>query len=178
MKNEEIELKLTALYMEWEYVKEHGTSSTIWTDGQELNYIRKQITMYKDGIVPEENLPGIYFHELPPVMKRDYVKDAENIYTAAQKALKMYLEDANYKYLRDVHGCIVHSSVVKNGREWELICRPLEDVLFEIEKFRSAVNNKNYVFMKRYLDVAKVLEKLKNCRAELEQEIEDIVPFD
>lgn len=177
MENNEYELKLTALYMEWNDVKERGTSSNIWTDGRHLNYIRGKIAAYKEEIEPEENLPGIYFHELPPVMKGEYVKDAEKIKADAKQALEMYLGNEDYKYIKEVFRCVVHSGVIKNERERVLICRPPEDILFHIEKFQKAVERKNYVLMKQYLDTEKVLLALRECRVNLEIEVEVIAPF-
>lgn len=167
---EDLALKLTALYMEWQYISENGTASTVWTDGQELNYIRRKIEMVRIEMESAGYFPGIYYHELPVLMKIDYMKDADQIRTDAKEALKAYLEDENYRY-------ILESAEVLGEREREMMRSPPEPLLLNVRKLQTAINADYVLGMKKYLDIEKMLFALKRCRVELQAELEDVVPF-
>lgn len=97
--------ELERCFERWEDYYTNGGTDPTWTDGYNLNHIRKQILSRKKEIEQEYavgSYPDIYYHETPPEVSNDYMAKAEEIRARAKESLALYLQDENYLYLWEV----------------------------------------------------------------------------
>lgn len=162
---EEILQEIQIHCMEWQYVKEHGSASIIWSDGRELNFIRQKIIRLKERLEDEADR-NIY--ETPPKMGELFMVNPQAIEKEAKEALKDYESDQNYRYL------LVNKNRLPEAYRMQT---EVDAVLDQMEKFRKAVYYHHYIAMKKYLNVNKYRKMFTACRKELESllaELEDL----
>lgn len=101
---ENLEVKLAESFERWEYLKEHGGSDPFYADGGNMNLVRNHILNYKKQMVEKygrdyEKYPEIFYREVPPEVKQDYMARAGEIKDGAAQALEYYISDPNFLYL-------------------------------------------------------------------------------
>ena len=97
-KEADLVAELERSYERWEYLREHGGSDPFYADGTNMNLVRNHIMYYKGKMVEEygadhDKYPLIFYKELPPVVKEDYIARAGEIRNQAVAALDCYLAD-------------------------------------------------------------------------------------
>lgn len=163
-------LALMAEYMKYEEVKEKGSSSPIWTDGQELNHIRDSIIYLKKKMESLNFFPEIYYKETPVQVPQRYMLKAEEIRKKAKETLQMCKESEDYQFIFS-HGGLLE----EQQRAW--IC--LDGIINDILRMERMIRIDNLVEMKKYSDPAKYLKGFRVCRNGLEElleEMEDLEP--
>lgn len=96
--------ELAKSFERWEYLKEHGGSDPFYADGGSMNLVRNHIMYYKNAMVEQygtdyEKYPEIFYRELPPEVKDNYMARAGEIKDGAAQALEYYISDPNFRYL-------------------------------------------------------------------------------
>lgn len=159
--------------LEWCRVFLKGGKSPTWTDGKELNYIRKKI-IRQIAELEEKGFDVKSLVPLPPEMNESYMKDCEEIKAEAEKMLHCLQSDENYKYILE------HQNFLGNIQR-AFMKYPIKDVTAPVVKLEVAFKTSDYAAMRRYTPdeecVTDYLLKFKLCRNEMEEEIEDMLPF-
>lgn len=168
MEKQELAIKLMAKFLEWENVKAEGSSSPVWTDGQELNYIRDSIIYLKREMESLDYFPEAYYKETPPKMPQRYMVNAEEIRKRAKETLKACKENEDYQFI------FCHGSVLDEQQKgW--IC--LEGVLNSVLRLERMIRTDNLVEMKKYLEPDKYLKGFIVCRQGLEELLAELEDF-
>lgn len=99
-----LEAKLTEAFEHWEHLQEHGGSDPAYTDGSNMELVRKSIIYIKNQMIEEygrdyEKYPEIFYRELPPKVNDNYMARAGEIKDGAAQALEYYISDPNFHYL-------------------------------------------------------------------------------
>lgn len=139
-------------------------------DGLELNFARKKIENAQNKMITAGYCLPSDFTELPPEMDINYMRNREKIETEAKQTLSELMENEDYKYITENQqflGPIQQSFKTVTPRE----------ALEPIRLLSEAIENRNFPAMRRYTDKERVLKLLKECRAEMEEEVEDMNPF-
>lgn len=158
-------LALMAEYMKYEEVREKGSYSPIWTDGQELNHIRDSIIYLKKKMESLEFYPEIYYKETPAQVPQRYMVNAEGIRKAAKETLQACKESEDYQFIF-CNGAFLS----EQQRGW--IC--LDGIINDILRMERMIRIDNLVEMKKYSDSAKYLKGFKVCRSGLEELLEEM----
>lgn len=170
MEKEKLALQLMAKFMEWENVKAEGSSSPVWTDGQELNYIRDSIIRIKEEMESLNYLPEAYYRETPPKMPCRYMVNGDEIRKKAKETLQVCRENEDYQFIF-CHGGLLN----EQQKSW--IC--VDGILDSILKLSVFIRTDNLVEMKKYLKPEKYLKEFEVCRKQLEElltELEELKP--
>lgn len=165
---ERLETALQCSFMRWDEVAEHGSSSPRWTDGRDLNYIRKQIAAEKKALENLSYFPEIYFRETPPPKPYRYMVNEEAIRMNAGKALEQYEKDSNYQY--------IWRNVSRLDEEQREMVRA-NAALMCVQKLKEFIQSDNLVKMKNYEDTGRHTAFFKSCRKDMElliQELEEL----
>lgn len=161
---------LVAAFMEWCVLFLKGSNSPVWTDGRALNYVRDKIARKQNEMIAEGYWIPSDFAELPPEMDISYMRDRERIETEAKQALRTCVENEDYQYIKENSEFFIPIQLASMRVE-------PQDVLEPVRLLQKAIEEKNFPAMRRYSDVEKICNLMKACRAEMEEEIEDMVPF-
>lgn len=159
---EEILQEIKIHCLEWQYVKEHGTASVIWSDGTELNFIREKIIQLKKKL---ENVAGLEVEETPPRMSELFMVNPEKIEEEAKEALKIYESDENYRYIISQRNRLPEQYREQTG---------VDGILEQTGKLQQAVYYHRYISMKKYLDKRKFRQMFAECRNRMESLIEEL----
>lgn len=162
--------ELIFAFSEWCRIFIKSSSSPIWTDGQVLNFTREKIIKAQNKMIAAGYWVPSDFAELPPKMDVNYMRNCEKIETEAKQTLSELMESEDYKYITENQqflGAIQLSFKTVTPKE----------ALEPIRLLSEAIENKNFPAMRRYIDKERVLNLLKVCRAEMEEEVEDMNPF-
>lgn len=159
---EELLFEMKVHLLEWEYVKEHGSSSIIWSDGRELNFIREKLLQLEAELKKKSwtEIPKI-----PPKMSELFMVNPEAIEKEAKEALKAYEEDANYRYLLMNKNRLPEEYREQSGAD---------GILEQINKLRTALYYHRYTNMKRYLNQRHYKNMLEECRRNVEELLLDL----
>ncbi len=138
--------ELERSYERWEYLREHGGSDPFYADGTNMNLVRNHIMYYKGKMVEEygadhDKYPLIFYKELPPVVKEDYIARAGEIRDGAVAALDCYLADPNFQYLLMNQGML-------DKKEAEKIS--LYNVLGYVSGLARAIKDGDLIAMRRH----------------------------
>lgn len=167
---EDLAFKLMGKFLEWENAKIEGSSSPVWTDGQELNHIRDSIIYLKREMESLDYLPEIYYRETPPVMPQRYMAHPEEIRQKAKETLNICKENEDYQFIFS-HG----TPLDEQQKSW--IC--LDGILNSVLRMERMIRVDNLVEMKKYDKADKYLKSFEVCRKGLEElleELEDLNP--
>lgn len=159
---EEILQEIKIHCLEWQYVKEHGTASVIWSDGTELNFIREKIIQLKKKL---ENVAGLEVEETPPRMSELFMVNPGKIEEEAKEALKIYESDENYRYIISQRNRLPEQYREQTG---------VDGILEQTGKLQQAVYYHRYISMKKYLDKRKFRQMFAECRNRMESLIEEL----
>lgn len=168
MSREDLAFKLMAKFLEWENVKLEGSSSPVWTDGQELNHIRDSIIYLKKEMESLNYFPEIYYQETPPKMPQRYMVHAEEIRKKAKETLRVCRENEDYQFIF-AHGTLLE----EQQKNW--IC--LDGILNSVLRMERMIRIDNLVEMKKYDKPEKYLKSFKVCRKGMEEMLEELENF-
>lgn len=164
-------IKLTSAYMDWCNVCIRGSVGTQWTDGKEMNHIRAKIIqmqaeMQRTGIT----VPGGCFKDPPPFVEESFMHETEKLCRDAEAALKIYTQDEAYEYL------MVNQTFLGKRELNSMQIKPA-DALKPAVELKKALEKKSYPAMRRYSETEKYLKVMRACRAEMEEVMDDMIPF-
>lgn len=159
---EEILQEIHIHCLEWQYIKEHGSASIIWSDGRELNFIRQQIIRLKEKL---ENEADKNTYETPPKMGELFMVDPQVIEKEAREALKVYESDQNYRYLMANKNRLPETYRMQTE---------VDAILDQMGKFQKAVYHHHYIAMKKYLNVNRYRQTFAACKKEVENLIREL----
>lgn len=159
---EEILQEIRIHCLEWQYVKEHGSASVIWSDGRELNFIRDKIIRLKEKL---EDVADLEVEETPPRMSELFMVNPGKIEEEAKEALKIYESDKNFRYIISQRSRLPEQYREQTG---------VDGILEQIGKFQRAVFYHRYISMKKYLDKRKFKQIFAECRNQMESMIEEL----
>lgn len=163
--------KLICAYAEWCRAFLKGTQTgPRWTDGQALNYLRKRIAYEQNEMAARGFFIPTEFAELPPEMDWTYMRERERIECEARKAFGACLEAEDYLY-------IIHNMEFLGHIQLAVMKIEPKEALEPVEKLKEAIEKKDFPAMRRYSDVEAALGRMKLCRAEMEDLVEDMQPF-
>lgn len=159
------ENKLKAMYMKWQEVQKNGTDSPSWTDGEDMNYIRKQIVQHKKVMKKQGVFTKSYYEETPPMMPQRFMVHAEDIREKAKRTLEIYLESEDYQFIFSSGGILEEQQ-----RDW--IC--LDGIISNVLKLQKDIEKDNLVHMKKHIDPEPYLKLFKKCRKQMKELIEEM----
>ena len=96
--------ELEKSFERWKYLRDHGGNDPFYADGGSMNLVRNHIMYHKQKMVEQygsdyEKYPEIFYRELPPEVRDDYMARAGEIKDGAAQALEYYISDPNFHYL-------------------------------------------------------------------------------
>jgi hypothetical protein len=154
-------LELTKAFEYWADLYENGGSDPNWADGVNINLIRNHILNFKSMIretMQPENYPGIYHKPEPPIVNNNYMAHADEIRRDAEHTLKLYLNDANYRFLRDRADFLSAAD-----REETYI----DAMLGYCAGLERAIKDGDLVTMRRHRNAASRLSAFAECAAQV-----------
>ena len=168
--NEDFAAGLAESFERWEYLKEHGGSDPSYADGTNMNLVRNHMMYYKQKIVEQygtdyERYPEIFYRELPPKVKEDYMARAGEIKDGAMQALQYYISDPNFFYL-------LANKDMLTQKEAKQIC--LHNVLGYASGLAKAIKNGDLITMRRHAGRPEgYLESFAQCATQMMKLIDE-----
>lgn len=167
--NEQLDSKIeefTALFMYWNYVKEHGSSSPIWTDGQDLNFTRGEMERLEKEIksLAEKYKKEVRLEELPPRVSDGYMLKAGRI---KERALEVFEEC----YGEDYMFILKHGGKLNEEQKEETGVAAL---FARMEDFAAALERDHAVKLKQYGNNKSLLKDISSCKSKLEELLEEL----
>lgn len=177
-------LRWISLHQEWQQISQCGADSPTRTDGQMLNGIRNRMKfllseleekgLCLEWLLSEAEKSGYvleaYMKELAPLADERYMKHAEEIKEGAELAWEAYRSSEDYTYIRENIGNL------SIGSDAAILARIRRETAF-VTDLECAIE-KNYLpGMRRYLDTAEYLGRLRRMRGLLEMRIDYLKPF-
>ncbi|NBI99575.1 hypothetical protein D3Z62_05315 [Lachnospiraceae bacterium] len=107
------------------------------------------------GEMPEE-----YGWPLPPEVPEDYMARTKEIWYRGLENYKKYIEDENYQYLKKVSDTL--------PEKWKQ-ASSLENVLGYAESVRKALEQRDYVTLRRHEYPERYLESFAECRERIKE---------
>lgn len=164
-KKEDYISELKKSYERWKVLYHKGGSDPSWEDGVNLNLVRNHIIYYKGKIeetmYPDE-YPGIYFSPLPPVVDNKYMARKEEILTNALKSYNLYECNEDLQYIR-----AVKDSNLLNEKAKKKIS--IDNIVGYADGLKYAIENKNYVNMRRHENPDNYIRSFRQCREDIEK---------
>lgn len=157
--------ELAALFIGWNHVKEHGSASPVWTDGQDLNFIRGKMERLEKEIksLAAEHHVEVRLEELPPRVSDGYMLRAGKI---KERALEVFEEC----YSEDYFFILKHARTLDEGQQEETGAAAL---FAEMREFALALERDNVVKLKKYGDNRRLLRKILDCKKKVEELLEE-----
>lgn len=154
-------------YNRWYDLYENGGSDPTWEDGYNLNIVRNQIIYCKtqlEDICGEIGyfLPEICSRETPPKVNDRYMAKTDVIAATAKKALEVFKQTAEYNKLLQYRD-------VLSDKEKNKIC--YDAVLGYVTGLEIAIQDNNFVAMRRYRYYERYLESFKDCLKRVGKEL-------
>lgn len=148
-------------YERWDQLFYHGGQDPFWTDGDNLELVRNHIIASRSALGQEGgDMPEEYGWPLPPEVPRDYMARVKEIWYRALESYKRYTEDENYQHLKKVSGTLPD--------EWKKACC-LKNVLGYVSSVRKALEQRDYVTLRRHEHPERYLESFAECRKRIEK---------
>jgi len=147
----------------WDALREYGGSDPFYADGVNMNLVRNHIIYYKQRIEDQYGdgeLPEIYHRPTPPEVDNDYVARSDEIRTAAQAVLAVYLADPHYCFLKS-HAMMLDSAQIKRTS--------IRNVLGYAAALESAVANDDLITMRRHINSDAYLKSFAECEVRVRE---------
>lgn len=154
----------------WEYLKEHGGSDPFYADGANMNLVRNHILYYKGRMVEEYGAdygkyPEVFYREVPPEVREDYMARAGEIKDGAAQAMEAYISDPNFFYL-------LANKDMLTEKEAKQIC--LHSVLGYASGLAKAIKNGDLITMRRHAGRPEsYLESFARCATQMMKLIDE-----
>lgn len=161
MKKEDYGAELRKEYGRWKELFCQGGQDPFWPDGVNLNLVRNHIIACRTALEQEGGtMPEEYVWSVPPEVPTDYMARGKEIWYRAIESYKKYIADENYQYLKGVSETLPEK-VKKESN--------LESVLRYVQTVRTALEQGDYVTLRRHEHPERRLESFANCRGRIGQ---------
>lgn len=156
MKKEDYGTELRKEHEHWKELFCEGGQDPFWSDGVSLNLVRDHIIACRTALEQEGGtMPEEYGWPLPPEVSPDYMARGKEIWYRGIESYKKYMADENYQYLKEISETL--SAKVKKGSN-------LESVLGYVQSVRTALEQGDYVTLRRHEHPERYLESFAECR--------------
>ena len=163
MENLNYKLELKKDYEHWQDVYENGCNDPSWADGFNLNLIRNHIIYYKVQLMEtlaEDELPELYFKELPPKVDPDYIAKKEQILKNAKVYYNACIHAEGWNRLEDAFDFLD-----ENDQEQ----KSMRFLVSRVTCLKKHIENEEYVAMRRYKDSTDMINKINKCAERLDE---------
>lgn len=142
--------ELQSAHDRWEHIYKFGAQDPFWEDGCSLKLVRNHILYYRQKVeeTMPDNLPEIYYKEVPHEVDTKYMARADEIREAAKVALAKYKADENYLYI------LQHLNDFRKKTQDKLSVNNVLGYVSGLEyyiKSDSLVNMRRHEYYERYL---------------------------
>lgn len=154
-------IKLEKDYKHWQNVYKNGCNDPSWTDGMNLNLIRNHIIHDKRQLketLDENELPELYYKDLPPEVDYDYMAKPVEI---LETAIRYYSECTSLEEWNILENAFDFLDR-KDSKQ-----QSMRFLVARIRSLKNAIESKNYVIMRRFKDLTKDIENIKRYAEEL-----------
>ena len=159
MKKTDYRSELKKDYERWNQLFCEGGQDPFWPDGVNLNLVRNQILACRKSLEQEGGeMPEEYGWPLPPEVPQDYMARKKEIWYRGLESYQKYVTDENYLYLNEVS-----ESLPKRVKKESNI----ENVLKSEKELRRALEQKDFVTLRRHEHPEGVLESFARCREQI-----------
>lgn len=153
-------------YERWNCLHEYGGQDPFWSDGVNMELVRKHIIIGKGNIkvFAEKNnlnLPEIYHKDIPPEVPSNYMAREEEIRKNAIKKLELMKQDKNLQYLKEK---------VSYLTGYEQKVTSIKNVINYEVGLQCAIQNNDIVIMRRW-QYDDDFKSFKNCRIQVENHL-------
>ncbi len=150
--------ELESDYARWDELFTKGGSDPFWSDGVNLNLVRRRIIGCKAQLAEQENLllglPSVYYRETPLEVDKDYMARPDEIRANARKAMEIIDADENLKFIREQSASLSEQQI----KRW---CIPV--VINYAENLRRAIAADDLITMRRYEHLDGYLDSFKTA---------------
>lgn len=184
---DELDSLLKKEYEHWESAYRNGLYDPFWPDGTNLNLTRNHIIYYKRQMEQlagaerrnlfGDDLPVIYYKELPPEVDNNYMANPDKIRQRAKEQIALYEEDENFQYLLQIKDTLYpKNQEPKESKEAKLPFYPI----LRLAYYRKSFEEDDLVALRRdfYVDYERKAADWKGyaeqIKAFLNNEISDV----
>lgn len=161
MKKMDYRAELQKEYEHWNQLFTQGGQDPLWADGVNLNLIRNHIIACRKVLEQEGGaMPEEYGWPLPPEVSKDYMARTKEIWYQGIESYQKYIRDEDYQYLEQVSGILPENIKKKSN---------LENVLGFVRTVRTALEQKDYITLRRHEHPERYLEAFAQCRERIEE---------
>lgn len=150
-----IEGKIKESYERWEHLLKYGGQDPFHTDGQNMNLVRGHILSYSHEMEGAEKEDKGGFFNLPPEFPSSYMARSREIWYGAISSYLTFLKDENYQFL-----CTIAEELSPKIKKESSI----ENVLGYVRSVKMALEQKDFVSVRRYENPCRYLESFRECR--------------
>jgi len=151
------EEELQRAFDRWDELYAFGGCDPFWSDGCNLNLVRNHILYYKNEVeatYESQNYPAIYYRDTPEEVPQNYMARSEEICTGAQRSIKLYKADKNYRFLLSqinrLHPKHIKETSIKN-------------VINYVKGLEQAITSDDLISMRRHENPEKYIEAFLEC---------------
>ncbi len=161
MKKTDYRAELKKEYERWNELFTHGGQDPFYTDGTNLELVRNHIMFCKKSLEQEGgDMPEEYSWPLPPEVPQDYMARTQEIWYHGIESYQRYMEDENYQYLKEISETLPEK--IKEETR-------LKTVLEYTGTIRRALEQRDYVTLRRHEHPERYLESFAKCRRQVEE---------
>lgn len=156
-------VKLRKDYEHWQDVYENGCSDPSWTDGVNLNLIRNRIIYDKMQLkkqLNEDELPELYFKELPPEADPNYIAKKEEILKNAEDYYNACVHAGGWDTLESAFDFLDENDQEEKSMRF-LVSR--------VRWLKEYIETEDYVAMRRHKDPTDMINKISACAKRLDE---------
>lgn len=156
MEKKDYGAELRQEYERWNQLFLQGGQDPFWADGVNLNLVRNHIISCRTALEQEGGaMPEEYGWPLPPEVSPDYMARGKEIWYRGIESYQKYIADENYQYLKEMSETLP-PKVKKESS--------LESVLGYVQAVRTALEDGDYVTLRRHEHPERYLESFAECR--------------
>lgn len=159
--NEDYEASLQERFDRWDNVYENGCRDPFWSDGTNLNLIRRHIIFYKSELeksITDGKYPEICKRDVPPEMDASYIARQDEIRENARKTLSSFDENSDLKFIK-------RKIMSADDKFLEQI--GAKAVAANEEGLKKAIDSDDLIAMRRYEHSDYYAEAFKECANKL-----------
>lgn len=162
MINDNYRRELEKDYEHWQKVFANGCNDPTWADGVNLNLIRNHIIYDKrklEETVPAEELPELYYKELPPKVDPDYMAKPLQIMQNAVRYYETCTSMEEWDKLENAFDFLDENDSDQKSMRF---------FINRIHRLKEAIDSNDYVSMRRYTDLDDTIQKMKEYAVKLD----------
>jgi len=149
--------ELQKSFDQWDHYHAQGGCDPFYTDGQNLNNIRRHILFERRHL--EENptlfgFPEAYYREVPPEVDPGYMARPDEIRAAARASLEAYGADLNYHFILD------HRDEIPEKMRGKL---SVDAVLGYVSGLEISITEDDLVALRRHRNAETRLSSFESC---------------